>query len=203
MVLRKTELDDFLLLRFKNGDELAFEKIFNSTYKHIVGFCYQFIRDEDKAQNLAQEAFLNLWLNREKIRNANGIKAFLYTFAKSGCLNDIRHRKIVKKYEDRHLQAKENELDSEILESFDFNALEFSELETLIRQAIAELPEKCRQVFILSRLENKMNKEIAAELGISVKAVEANMSRALKTLRLKLADYIPSVVLQAIIYHLS
>lgn len=203
MAVKQTDLDHFFLLRFKNGDELAFEKIFRSNHEQIVGFCLQFVYDEDKARNLAQEVFINLWLNREKIETLNGIRAFLYTFAKSACLNDIRHRKVVRRYEDEHLQFKEDDLDRDVLESMDFGSLEFSELEELIRQAINGLSDKCRRVFMMSRFDGKMNKEIADELNISVKAVEANMTRALKTLRIKLTDYLPAVLVQLIMCHIS
>ncbi|MBL7968435.1 MAG: RNA polymerase sigma-70 factor [Prolixibacteraceae bacterium] len=182
---------------------MAFEKIFKSNYNQLVGFCNQFIADKDKAQSLTQEAFINLWLNREKIETFNGIKSFLYTYAKSVCLNYLRHKKVVSKYEDRQLFEKEETLNREVLESFDFNSLEFIELETLIRQSINELPEKCRQVFIMSRFEGKMNKEISDELNISVKAVEANMTRALKLLRIRLSEYLPIFLVQLVMQYIS
>ena len=203
MVIDQSELNDFFFLRFKNGDELAFEKIFKSNHRQIIGFCNQFITDWDKAQSLAQEAFINLWLNREKIETLNGIKAFLYTYAKSSCLNYIRHRKVISKYEDLQLQSKEDQLNREVLESFDFNSLEFTELEELIMRSINELPDQCRRVFMLSRFEGKMNKEIADDLNISIKSVEANITRALKTLRTDLADYLPVILVQLIMQYLS
>ena len=161
------------------------------------------MNDRDRAQSLAQEAFIHLWLNREKIETLNGIRSFLYTYAKSSCLNDIRHRKIVSKYQDKHLQAKEEQLNIEVLESFDFQSLEFSELEALIKRSIDELPEKCRLVFLMSRMEGKKNKEIAEELDISVKSVEANITRALKTLKSNLSEYLPALLVQILLQHFS
>lgn len=195
-------LDDYFLIRFKEGDESAFEKIFKADYNRIVGFCQQFIHDKDQAKSIAQEAFIKLWLNREKIESANGIRSFLYTSAKTDSLNYIRHQKIVTNYEDKHLQKKENELNYEILESFDFNILELTELEKLIDQSINELPEKCRIVFLMSRTEGKKNSEIATELDISVKSVEANMTRALKTLKIKLSEYLPVILVQFILQNI-
>lgn len=203
MVIEQPELNDFFFLRFKNGDELAFEKIFKSNNPLIIGFCNQFISDWDKSKSLAQEAFINLWLNREKIETINGIKAFLYTYAKSCCLNYIRHRKIISKYEDSKLQSKEDQLNREVLESFDFNSLEFIELEALLMRSIDELPDQCRRVFMLSRFEGKKNKEIADDLNISVKSVEANITRALKTLKSNMAEYLPVILVQLIIQYLS
>lgn len=203
MLMDQSEINDFFLLRFKSGDELAFEKIFKSNNPQIVGFCNQFISDWDKSKSLAQEAFINLWLNREKIETINGIKAFLYTYARSCCLNYIRHRKVISKYEDLHLQSKEDQLNTEVLESFDFNSLEFVELEELIMRSINDLPDQCRRVFMLSRFEGKMNREIADDLNISVKSVEANMTRALKTLRADLAEYLPVILVQLVMQYIS
>lgn len=190
--------NDNFLHSFKGGDESAFEKVFKADYNRIVGFCQQFTGDKDQARSLAQEAFVKLWLNREKIETLNGIHSFLYTAAKTDCLNYIRHEKVIGKYQDKQLQLKEGELNREILESFDFDQLELLELEKVIIQSIKELPEKCRLVFELSRIEGKKNGEIAAQLNITVKSVEANMTRALKTLRLKLAEYLPLILVQLI-----
>ncbi len=190
--------DDYFLDHFKNGDEPAFEKVFKRNYNRITGFCNHFLGDKDQARSIAQEAFVKLWLNREKIESVNGIISFLYTSAKSDCLNYIRHQKVINKYQDIQLLAKERELNREALESFDFQQLEFEELGKMINQAISELPEKCRLVFRLSREEGKKNSEIAVELDISEKAVEANMTRALKTLRLKLAEFLPVILVQLI-----
>lgn len=190
--------DAYFLLRLKEGDESAFEEVFKADYNRIVGFCQQFIGDKDQAQSLAQQAFVKLWLNLEKIETVNGIHSFIYTAAKTDCLNYIRHKKVIGKYQDKQLQLKEGELNREILESFDFDQLELLELEKMIIQSINELPEKCRLVFELSRIEGKKNCEIATQLNISVKSVEANITRALKTLRVKLAEYLPLILVQLI-----
>lgn len=203
MVIKQADLDDFFLLRFRNGDQLAFEQVFKSNYNQIAGFCNHFINDWDKSKSLAQEVFLNLWLNHEKVETLHGIRAFLYTFARSSCLNYIRHRKVISKYEDKQLQAKEDELNREVLESYDFDSLEFVELEDLVQKAINDLPEKCRQVFIKSRFDGKMNKEISEELNISEKTVEAHMTRALRTLKLRLSEYYPAILVQIIMNHFS
>ncbi len=181
---------------FQKGNERAFEYFFKAYFNAIVGFCMQFLGDEDKSKSVAQEAFIKLWQNREKVQKVNGIRAFLYTSAKSDCLNIIRHQKVVTKYSNTRLQERENQLNQDVLNSLNFDSLNFSELETLIDKAIAELPEKCKIVFLKRRRENKKNKEIAEELGITVKAVEANMTRALKELKSKLSHYLPLVLIE-------
>ena len=194
MNYRGAKNNEFNFSEFKKSDEKTFEIIFESYYESMVGFCSQFIPDVDEAKNFAQQAFIKLWLNRQKIEKKNGIRAFLYTAAKTECLNFLRHEKYRLRHIESQILQKENQLNLEILESFQFNRLEYVELQELIRESIDKLPEKCRLVFVKSRLEGKKNSEIAVELDIAEKSVEANITRALKFLRKELADYLPMVL---------
>lgn len=184
------ESDETRFLLFKAGNEKVFEKIFKERYNALAGFCYQFIKDEDKARSIAQEAFIRLWINRGKIEKQNGVFAFLYTAAKSECLNYLRHQKVISRYADQWTEKLERDFNHSVLESFNFGVLEFEELEKSIARAVEELPERCRMVFVKSRLEGKKNQEIADEMGIALKSVEASMTRALKILREKLSDFL-------------
>lgn len=202
MTTGQIDQDELLLKLLKAGDQFAFEKLFKANYNRIFGFCERFIDDSEAIRNVALEAFVNLWSNREKIVKPGGIYAFLYTFARSGCLNYLRNRKNEKKFFDRRLHELESQLNIEVLTSFDFSSLEFTELEQLIIDSVSELPEKCRLVFIKSRYEGKSNNEIAKEMIISEKSVEAHITRALKFLRLKLSDYLPLILVQMILQSL-
>ena len=202
MIKTNNNLNDLHFNRFVEGDRTVFEKIFKLNYNKLVGFCNHFIRDADKAQSLAQESFVHLWVNREKIQSFNGIKSFLYTHSKSQCLNYIRHERVENRYKDKELQRKEDKLDSEVLESLDFLSMEFLELEKAIGNSISELPERSRQIFMMSRYEEKKNREIAEELNISIKAVEANITRALKMLKTDLSRFFSISFLAAILENL-
>lgn len=174
---------------FKKGEEAAFSYFYHKYFRRIASFCVQFVYDADEAENLAQEAFINLWQNRKNIDSINGIQSFLYTYAKSKCLNLIRHNKVKDKFTNDLLNQKERELDIEVLNSIQFDSLELNELERLIQEAINDLPPKTREVFIKKRFENKKNTEIAEEMQVTLKAVEAHMTKALKILKVKLSDY--------------
>lgn len=187
-------LANFRFLQFKEGDRRAFEYYFKKYYDNIVGFGIQFIGDQDKARSIAQDAFIKLWENREKVQKINGIPSFLYTSVKSDCLNLVRHNKVVRKYESKKLHEREISLNTEILNSLNFDPLTFSELQSLIEKSIEELPDKCKLVFVKKRFENKKNKEIADELGITLKAVEANITRATKFLKLRLSHYVIQIM---------
>lgn len=175
---------------FKEGDETAFTYFYDKYFRRITAFSVQFIYDKDEAENLAQEAFVHLWQNKETVESINGIQSFLYTYAKSKCLNMIRHNKVKDKFKNDVLNQKERELDIEILNSVQFDTLELTELERLIQESISELPPKTREVFIKKRFENKKNAEIAEEMQVTLKAVEAHMTKAMKILKTKLSDYL-------------
>lgn len=181
------------LTSFRNGDENIFELIFDENYERIVGFCMQFIPDIDEAKNIAQQSFIKLWLNRGELKTTGGINAFLYTAAKTECLNFLRHEKYKQQFRAQTIQEKERQLNAEILESFQFDRLEFIELEEMIDTALQKLPERCRLVFEKSRFEGKKNREIAEELDIALKSVESNITRAIKILRKELKDILPLV----------
>lgn len=175
---------------FTKGEQAAFTYFYNKYFRRITSFSEQFIYDKDEAENLTQEAFINLWQNRENIDSINGIQSFLYTYAKSKCLNFIRHNKVKDKFKNDLLNHKERELDIEILNSIQFDTLELTELERIINESINDLPPKTREVFIKKRFENKKNAEIAEEMQVTLKAVEAHMTKALKILKTKLSDYL-------------
>ncbi|APY10559.1 RNA polymerase sigma-70 factor [Seonamhaeicola sp. S2-3] len=182
-----------LFKQFKTGNEKAFEFFFNKYYDHILGFCIQFIYDENEAKNITQESFLNLWKHRENINKPKGIETYLYTYAKSKCLNAIRHNKVKENYKNNTLNKKEQTLNFEVLKSMEFDALSLNELQSLIEKSVNELPQKTKTIFIKKRFDNKKNSEIAEELGISIKTVESHMTTALKMLRIKLASYLSSI----------
>jgi RNA polymerase sigma-70 factor, ECF subfamily len=184
---------------FIHGDEKIYELIFRQYYNQIVAFGYNFVDDKYIAENIAQESFINLWLNRKKVGQPAGIKSFLYTSAKSRCLNHLRDKKRRSQHIIQITDLREIDLNVKILDSFDFSGYDFIELEALIKGAIEELPERCKEVYSKSRFEGKKNSEIAEELNISIQAVEANITRAIKKLRINLSDYLPAVIIHAII----
>lgn len=175
---------------FKGGEQTAFTYFYDKYFDQIKYFNIQFVHHQEEAENVAQEAFLNLWQNRENIETINGIPSFLYTSAKSKCLNLIRHNKVKDRFKDDLLNQKERALDTEILNAIEFDTLEISELESIINKSIDDLPPKTKAVFIKKRFENKKNAEIAMEMQVSLKAVEAHMTKALKVLKSKLGNYL-------------
>ena len=197
-MMHPIEYDQQNFESFKKGNEKVYELIFRQYYNQIVAFSYSFVDDKHIAENVAQESFINLWTNRGKVEKPAGIRSFLYTVARSRSLNSLREKKRHRMHITDTTDIRELELNVKILESFDFNDYDFAELETLMREAIKELPERCREVFMKSRFDGKKNAEVAEELNISVQAVEANITRAIKKLRIYLSDYLPAIMIHSI-----
>jgi RNA polymerase sigma-70 factor (ECF subfamily) len=191
----KNNKENQLFINFKKGDKVAFEYFFHKYYSQIIGFCIQFIYDKCESEGIAQEAFLNLWKHKIIVEKVNGIPAFLYTFSKSKCLNVLRHKKVREKYSSKILNQKEKTLNIAILDSMNFDSLTFKELENLIFDSLDELPKKTKEIFIKKRFDKMKNREIAAEMAISIKTVEAHFAKAIQFLKIKLVDYLPTFLL--------
>lgn len=168
-----------------------FEMIFRTEFKALCYLAQKVVKDQEAAREIVQEAFVNLWEKRDSIDQDRNIRSYLATGIYNRSLNWLRDNR---KFNVSLLEL-ENLSDIAALESVDNDQLAENELHDLIQKSINELPEKCREVFVLSRYENMKYKEIADQLKLSVKTVEAQMSKALQHLRLRLADYIRMIIL--------
>lgn len=165
-------------------NQQQFELLFKSHFSYLCNFARQFVHDEDTAQDICQKVFIRLWEKREEMDPKQSIKSYLFTSVKNRCLNFIRDNK---KYRSQVLDLDCGDLE---FSQEDTDAFAEEELKKRIEQALKSLPEKCRLVFEMSRYQNKKYKEIAEELDIAQKTVEAHMSKAMKTLRIQLQDYL-------------
>lgn len=164
------------------GDRAAFEALFRLHYRPLCAFAMGYIKDPDKSEDLVQDLFFRLWLDREKVSITTSVKAYLYASVRNRCLNTVK------------AGAKVRVLNEEVddrLEEDERSEDEHAERIARVQAAIEALPEERRKVFKLSRYEGLKYQEIAARLGISVKTVENQMGSALKTLRIELKDLVP------------
>lgn len=171
-------------------DKVQFEQLFRMYFERLCAFARQYVSDRDTAQDICQKVFIRLWEKREEMDPERSIASYLFTSVKNRCLNHIRDHK---KYRSRVLDVTCGDLEIGMAITEDHFAVE--ELQQRIDAALNTLPPKCRKVFEMSRYEQKKYKEIALELDISQKTVEAHMSKAIRSLRDQLGDYLTLLLL--------
>jgi RNA polymerase sigma-70 factor (ECF subfamily) len=183
-----------LLSRLKNNDEVAFKVIFNKYYSRLYYFILEFISLDDIAENIVQDTFFTLWNKRQELKNDSNLSAYLFTVAKNNCLYKLRNQRYRQKlFMTNPLSQDEVDMNMEVLSTLDSSSYTFAEIDKIIKRTLEELPPQCKKVFVLSRFEEKKNKEIAEELNISIKVVEKHISKGLKKFRESLKDYLPFV----------
>lgn len=161
----------------RSGEESAFRQLFGLYYTSLVMFARKYLADMEAARDIVQEFFVQLYESHESLSINTSLKSYLYSSVRNRCLNYIKHSKVREKHS-QIVKDNGNGFDQEIEEKIDA-----SELETRIFTIVSSLPDQCRHIYTLSRAEGKSNREIAEELGLSVRTVETQISKALKVLR--------------------
>ena len=169
-----TNNNDILLLRqIREGDESAFKHLFETYFTPLCRFIFMHLNDEGVSEELAMDIFIYVWENRDTFQIQLSLKAYLFQAARNKCLNELRKKKQTVRLDDVEADSMNT----------DMATLETDELYRLIQEAVLALPEKCRNIFHLSRNENFTNQEIADQLNISIKTVEAQITTALKKIK--------------------
>ncbi|WP_276345587.1 RNA polymerase sigma-70 factor [Daejeonella sp. JGW-45] len=180
--IRLTEL-------IRKGDKPSFDRVFLKYFKNLHAYAMKFAGEKDMAEEIIQNVFCRIWEKRGQLKADGYLRAFLYRSVHNECVNYIRHRKVRSSFQVYYVGK------PELNESNLAEELGASELERRLYAAINELPEECASVFQMSRFEQLRYGEIAAELDIPLKAVEYQMGKALKILRIKLADFLPLLLI--------
>jgi RNA polymerase sigma-70 factor, ECF subfamily len=181
-----------LIVRLKDGDQTAFELLFHFYYPGLVIYASQFTADRDEAEEIVQDFFVRFWQKHQQVLISDSLSNYFFSSVRNGSLNYLKHKKI----EDRYLQEIYN-LSNEHL-AYDTNLYVASELQEKIKNSIGRLPDKCREIFMMSRIRGMKNEEIAVELNLSKRTVETHISNALKVLRVELKDYAGLLILLGI-----
>lgn len=173
--------------------QVRFEEIYLSYFSKMKRFANEYVLSEEDAENIVHDVFAELWENKRMLGMSLNLVAYLFTSIKNKCLNHLRHQLVVhetaSRLQEEYLLSLRMNLDS--LELFDQRVFSETDIEEVISRALDTLSEKCRTIFIMSKLEGKKQKEIARELAISVNTVETQMGIAYKKLRAELKDYLP------------
>ncbi len=173
--------------QIQKGNQKAFEQLFLQLYEPLIIFAAKYHNDYEDQREVVQEVFADLWCKREQTHIQSSLKAYLYRAVRNKCLNNIKH-----------LQVRANHA-AEVIHTSPIGKsneeLEAKELQAKIQETLDGMPERTQEVFRLSREQGLKYKEIAELLEITVKGVEFQMGKALKTLRLELSEYLPVLIL--------
>ncbi len=170
-----------------------FSEIYLAYYPKLLRFATEYVISEEDAENVVQDLFVYLWENRILMANAMNLNAYLFRLVRNRCIDFLRG-KIREENRNKKIQETfeiELRLKLDSLEDFDKQGYTEDDIEKLISEAIDSLPERCRQIFIMSKMERMKYTEIAALLSLSINTVENQMGIAMKKLKAKLKNNMP------------
>lgn len=174
--------DSDIIRRIRQGDKGEFETLFRSSYVSLVRYAQTILKDLDTSEEIVQELFFRLWQDKENIRVESSLKGYLFRSVHNRCLHYLEHQKVI----DRHageMAASMEETSEPVTE-----AIYYNELQERVAAVLSRLPERCSEIFRMSRFDGMKYHEIAEKLSVSLKTVEANMGRALKEFRKVLSE---------------
>lgn len=169
-----------LVERIKNGDAKAFEQLYHAYYPYLASIAYGMISDSHKAKDLCQEVFTEIWKKRAALNVKHSFKAYLRRSVVNRTLNYIKAQRL--SFSEDEKEDAFGLVDGPSAQEL----LELDDLKAKIAWSIEQLPPKCRQIFTLSRFSDMSNADIAESMGISLKTVENQITKAYKILRLAL-----------------
>ncbi len=169
-----------ILIEISKGNSVVFKELFQEYYGVLCHFSERYVLDLAVAEDIVQEIFTKLWEKKEGIVITTSIKSYLFQTTKNYSLNYIKRHAVQKKYEAHKKYVDKN--------SFFYEAMEAEEINLFLYKAMDLLPPKCRQVFQMSRIEDKTHDEIAQKMGITKKTINNQLGKALKIIRKYLVD---------------
>lgn len=166
------------------GHQQAFEKIFTDWFGSLYAYAWSVLGDSAMAEEAVQTVFCRIWEKKDQLKVHTSLKAYLYGSVYHECMDLIRRERRKKAYRLHALRNNDRTVQNTSAQS------DLGDLEKRLRLALDELPDQCRAIFQLSRFGDLKYREIAGQLGLSVKTVEAQITKALKHLRKRLVDFL-------------
>lgn len=170
---------------------ISFEEFYITWYARAKRFVKEYV-DNDEAEDIVQDAFIYLYERRDLLNDTN-LSAYLFIHLKHRCLDFLRHA-MSEQTEMTHMQTEqilEMRINIDSLETLDIRFQDETSIEERLNEALEKLPEKCRAIFIMNKIEGKKQSQIAKELNLSINTVESQMAIAYKKLRYELKDFLP------------
>ena len=175
--------DEDLMQEIKADNMFAFDILYKKYCKKVYKFGYSILKSKEEAENLMQDVFLSLWVNRHKVEKDSSIKSYVFTITYNSAISTLRKK--VRESEFVEYLKSLQEIREEPVDA----GLEYKELTNKLEKIINELPRRQKEVYLKHKVEGLKYIEIAELLNISVNTIENHMSRALKTIRERLDNY--------------
>lgn len=191
----KIDTDIEQLLRIREGEQEAFEKLYKAHYLQLARFSWRYVKSKAVAEELVQELFADLWQDRENIPLEGSIRAYLYKAIRNRSLNHLKHKNVARKYNNEWVE--ENTEEHMTIQYEDHSNKKKERVQEELKKSIETLDPKIKTTFKMHRFDGLTYKEIADILDVSVKTVEYRMTKALKLLRSKLSHLIALLLLIA------
>ncbi|PIF34232.1 RNA polymerase sigma-70 factor (ECF subfamily) [Flavobacterium sp. 9] len=182
MLNQSLNQDTILINRLRSGDETALTELYNRFWQALFVSAYNVLKDKELCEDIIQDIFMNIWHNREKLEINISLKGYMYACARYQVFNQFKKNK-----DKIHVELFQ-EIDKRFQHSTPETLLMHEELVHQINAIIETLPEKCQQVYKLSREEQLTHKEIAERLNISTKTVENHITKALHVIRFSMGS---------------
>ena len=165
-----------------------FSRFFQENQEKFLAFAYSYLRDKAEAEDVVMESMIALWENRDRWEENSNLHALLLTIIKNKALHVLEHKQV-------RLRAEETISSHNLRELAYADQIFNTEIQHIVNKTLQEMPEQSRKIFMLSRYQNLANKQIADSLDISLKTVEAHITKVLRILRLRLKDYLVTILI--------
>lgn len=182
------DIDKIIFEKVRQSDENAFEILFKNYYQALCLYANRYLNDLVASEEIVSEIFTFIWDQRENMVISTSFKSYIFMAVQNRCLNYLKHKKIESRYLD-YLNRK-NLVDDAAFQNSIIDSYSNKELSIEIEKAIEGLPEKCREIFTLSRFHQLTYKQIAEKLSVSPKTVENQIGIALAKLRIRLREFL-------------
>jgi RNA polymerase sigma-70 factor (family 1) len=193
MYVKHKDMNDKIkhIQEVKSVDNATFEHLFTDHYDPLYRYCQTMVKDQNDTEDIVQSVFMDLWHDRGNLVIHTSIKAYLYKAVYFKCMNKIKHDKVASKYSNSISNSESSAVTDTLI---------IQEIADKIKETIESLPEQCRKIFSMSRMDGLRYNEIAEKLNLSPKTIENQMGKALKTMRVALSEYIQIMVVTILTY---
>ncbi|EAY24329.1 RNA polymerase sigma-70 factor [Microscilla marina] len=182
-------------------NQSVFEYVFKRYYQELCNFAFMYLKVEQSSEEVVQETFINIWEKRQKLKIQSSIKAYLYTSVKNRSINYLKSKATQVSQKSHSTSSEEHPI--HIAENATVEeAMHNAELQHVLSQAIAALPKRCSEIFTLTRIEGLSYQQVADQLGISKKTVEAQMGIAFKKLRIFIKQHWELMIVWALVWYI-